>query len=110
MTCKKLLTVHSAVIAVALLYGACMYFFDLGCLWHILFGIKCPTCGMTRALLALLQGDVSSYLSYHVMAVPVLLACLICLHIRLFRNKCLRIIGIAVSTVVLLCNIIMGIV
>jgi hypothetical protein len=32
-------------------------------------GIPCPTCGMTRSLLALAQGDWSASLSYHLFGV-----------------------------------------
>ena len=36
--------------------------------------VPCPCCGMTRALLSLLVGNLRAYLSYNIMALPVLLA------------------------------------
>lgn len=41
------------------------------CLWYRFTGFPCPTCKMTRALLALARGDVTAYLSYNAMALPV---------------------------------------
>lgn len=45
------------------------------CLFRNLFGIPCPTCGMTRAYLHLLQGDISGAFKYHPLfwAVPIIL-------------------------------------
>ena len=30
-----------------------------------LFGVQCPTCGITRSLMALLRGDVAQSIAYH---------------------------------------------
>lgn len=40
---------------------------DFGCLWQKLFAIPCPGCGMTRAFLSLLDGNISAAFSYHFM-------------------------------------------
>jgi len=41
------------------------------CPFHALTaGIPCPTCGTTRALLALMQGDVAASLGYHPAVAP----------------------------------------
>ena len=50
------------------------------CLWHSLFG-RCPTCGTTRALAALLHGEPRRALAYNrnvVIVAPVLAAIAAC--------------------------------
>lgn len=40
------------------------------CLVKIVFGVPCPGCGMTRASLRLLHGDVVGSLRFHPVALP----------------------------------------
>ena len=46
--------------------------FGIGCIWRDLFGICCPSCGMTRACGAALHGDFASAFYYHPLWVTVL--------------------------------------
>ena len=41
------------------------------CLIYNLIHIPCPACGLTRAYMALLQGDFISSLKYNILAVPI---------------------------------------
>lgn len=52
-----------------------LYYSGIGCVWKYLFGITCPGCGMTRAYISLLKGDISAAFGYHFMfwSVPILL-------------------------------------
>ena len=52
-----------------------LYVFGVGCLFRRVTGIPCPGCGMTRAWLSLLRGDLAGMLYHHPMApaIPVLL-------------------------------------
>lgn len=45
------------------------YIFGMSCPLKILFGIPCPGCGMTRAIIAILQLDFQAALHYHPMIV-----------------------------------------
>ena len=56
------------IIAVAIL--ALLIIFDLyKCPLKLILGFPCPTCGVTRALLALIRLDITGYLKYNAMAV-----------------------------------------
>lgn len=44
------------------------------CPIHLLFHIYCPGCGMSRALIALLQGNLIQSLSWHAMLIPTIAA------------------------------------
>ena len=58
----------------------------LSCPVLAITGMICPTCGTTRALLALLQGNISGYLSFQPMALPMIAAVLLCIHLPHMRN------------------------
>ena len=45
------------VSAIVLLYAVILYFSPISCLFYEATGIKCPGCGMTRALLAAVRLD-----------------------------------------------------
>jgi len=42
------------------------------CFFKSHFGIECPGCGMQRALLSLLKGDLSESIAYHAALIPFL--------------------------------------
>lgn len=50
------------------------YLFQIPCGFRMLFGIPCPTCGMTRAYIALLHADIPTAFDCHSLfwAVPIL--------------------------------------
>jgi hypothetical protein len=68
---KKILPYELVVI---LLFVICFIIcrkLDITCLFYTFLKFPCPTCYMTRALIALLKGELNNYILYNVMAVPV---------------------------------------
>lgn len=57
-----------------LLAVAVFYCLRIGCVFQRFFGIPCPGCGMTRALLAVLRLDLKAAFFYHPMfwSIPIL--------------------------------------
>ena len=43
------------------------------CLIYNLLGIPCPGCGLTRAIVCLLHGDVINSIKYNMLAIPVII-------------------------------------
>lgn len=76
------------IAVIYLIVVAIFYIFDLPCVYVKLFGVYCPGCGMTRAILSALQFDFISAFKYHPMfwTMPFVLAYLT-FDGKLFKNK-----------------------
>lgn len=66
-------------------------------------GVPCPTCGTTRALFALMQGDFQRYVYYQPMAVFLVIDVIIMFHIRILKYKTAVISG---AVMVLILNLV----
>ena len=66
-----------------------LYFTHIGCPIKFITGISCPACGMTRAVLAILHGNIHTALNYHplVLILPVLLISIIIYMVNNSRIK-----------------------
>ena len=99
---KKLFLFH---LGMFLLIGSLLvvwYYLDAGCVLRNLTGIPCPTCGASRAMFSLLTFNLKGYFYYHPMAVPIVIALLLGVHIGRFKESHRRwIVGYVVSVVVL---------
>ena len=73
--------------AVLLFYVAVLYAFGITCPIYALTGFKCPTCGVTRAMMSLFRLDFHSYASYNPLAAPILLAVWYLINADLFKHK-----------------------
>ena len=57
------------------------------CLWLLLFGHECPGCGLSRAMVALLTGQVRAAMHQHLLALPIaVLSAYVCLRHVILRH------------------------
>ena len=75
--------------------------FSIGCPIYGITGIPCPTCGMTRAIISLLHGDMKSYIAYNAFTVPVAIVFILELFIKAFIRHKTIIHSIAIIVLVL---------
>ncbi len=68
--------------------------FDIeNCIFHILFGINCPGCGLSRAYICFFQGEFAEAFSYHplFLLIPLMIILFFCRHIKkisfLYKNN-----------------------
>ena len=90
MTPKKNPIAALALTAAAL---ALLYIFGGGlCIFRLLTGIPCPGCGMTRALAAVLRGELAAAFSFHPLWWTLPLLLLLLLH-TMFPNAVSRVLS-----------------
>ncbi len=88
MTNPKAIIKRTAVYGIILLiYIIVLTAFDIHCPFADIIGIKCPTCGASRALVSLLTLDFQSYYSYHPLAIPLVVSVWIMINIEYFKHK-----------------------
>jgi len=82
------------------------YLIKIDCLWKYIFGIECPGCGYSRALICAMQFDLKDAMSYNPMfwSFPILLLYFI-FDGKVFKN---RLINILVISIVFLGFIVLG--
>lgn len=89
MFLEALLTMKGFVLAAAAAALFCLAAVSgMECIWRRLFGIICPGCGMTRAVIALIHGDIRAAFFYHPMvwSLPIIII-YIAADGRVFKNK-----------------------
>ncbi|MDY3928495.1 MAG: DUF2752 domain-containing protein [Clostridia bacterium] len=59
------------------------------CPFYTLFNIKCPTCGVTRALICILTLNIKGYISYNAMALPLIICVLLEIHKSFLKKQIL---------------------
>lgn len=74
--------------------------FDMNCPFSDIVGIKCPTCGVSRAIISLLKMEFSKSINFHPLAVPLVVSVWICLNAEFLKYKKVAL-SFAVSTIVL---------
>lgn len=74
---KRLIRSIIIFIVIALLFGLLLFVTKSDmpsiCLIRRMTGLKCPGCGMSRALLSLIQLDIKAAVEYNLLALPILI-------------------------------------
>lgn len=85
---KKRFLARIGIILAILVMSAVFYFSGMGCLWNYLFGINCLGCGITRAYISLLSGDIMGAFRHNFMffSVPILFLYIL-FYDKLFKKK-----------------------
>ncbi len=97
-----LLRKHLLWLAALLLLPAVYMLAGITCPILALTGHPCPTCGTTRAIGALLRGNLAQYVNYQPMALPLAAAMVLCLHLPYIKGPWRRIAQGAVVAVLLI--------
>lgn len=71
------------ILSILALIVVLVWHFEPGCLVERFIGIPCPSCGMTRAMFAFLNGDFKASLQYN----PMLLSLPVLIIMFLFEDK-----------------------
>ena len=98
----KKIAFHIAIIGIVLLVVFLLDYFSFGCPIRAITHFPCPTCGVTRSLLALLRLDFAQSFSCHPMTIPLCLVILLAIHRKKIRMNSILyhilVIGTAVLT------------
>ncbi|MBE6589035.1 MAG: DUF2752 domain-containing protein [Ruminococcaceae bacterium] len=93
---------HLLYLTIICAYILLITIFEIGCPSKFLFGVPCPGCGGTRAIVSLLRLDIKEYFHYHPLALPLGIAIWLMLHARLFKQ---RKIATGISFAILIANL-----
>ncbi len=68
------------LIIIFFLYRFLLKLFNTTCPFVAIFGVSCPACGMSRAIMSLFRLDFKGYLTFNFMALPTVFAVYVLTH------------------------------
>lgn len=83
----KILRRHIFIFVIIAVYFIIGYILNITCPIKYIMDAPCPTCGMTRAMLALVRLDFKGYVQYNPMAFFMVIAVILLIHRNLLRKK-----------------------
>lgn len=100
----KILSKHFFIFLIIICVLIFYNIIEITCPFRIFFGIACPTCGMYRSFLSLMQLDFKAYFFYNPITIPVVIAIFLAFHRKLFskHKKLIDFIIIFISLITLL--------
>lgn len=70
---KRLKNILFLVILVLMPTLILLFNWKIPCIFKKVFNISCPTCGLTRSIISLLNLDIHSSLNYNILGIPIFL-------------------------------------
>lgn len=83
---QNLIIYFSLCITASIIYFMC----NISCPFFTLLGFPCPTCGVTHALCALLEGNFKAYIHYHALAPFLIIAIFFTVFTNTMQNSKLK--------------------
>lgn len=78
---------HLFIFAIIGIYFVLSTIFNITCPIMYLTKVPCPTCGMTKAIMALVQLDIKGYVEYNSMAFFMITAVILLIHRNVLGKK-----------------------
>ncbi len=91
---------HIVIFLAICLFMFILRYYEIGCPILYFLKIPCPTCGVTRAVIAFFKLDFNASIYYHPLAIPLVCSVLLMLHLNRLKKK--RIILVFVFTTLIL--------
>ena len=72
---KRVVRLTALFLSIGILYALFIHFFQLNipCIFHLITGIRCPGCGFTHGMMALLHLDIRKSLEANILIIPTML-------------------------------------
>ena len=84
---KHLIKRHIVILLAICLFVLILNLFEITCPIMYIFGIPCPTCGVSRAVISFIHLDFYGYMHYHPLAIPLVMSVFLMLHLKCFKRK-----------------------
>lgn len=83
----KAVILNAAVAVLSAAYYLILRLLEISCPIRAIFGVKCPACGVTTAVLCLFKGDFAGYWSCQPFALLLVSAVLLEINVFLFKKR-----------------------
>lgn len=98
----KWMLVDLAIGVIVVFYYALLWIFNTTCLIKLIVNVECPTCGMTRAMISLLKGDIKGYIDNNYLALPAFVVVYLSFHLKDKGKKIVSIFAIVLAVAIFL--------
>ncbi len=83
----RIILKNALLIVCFVLYSLILRILNISCPFFEIFGMPCPTCGVTRSLLSLVKFDFEGYRNYNPFSLFLCISVLIIFNLDLFKKR-----------------------